>query len=174
MAGTAPRRADGVGYQRLMTVVRWQRLVAVAVLTAAATWAVLRMVDRRGGGSLAVPWLVTPLLVTMAAGVLGLAWGVRQYLKGKRPQLKAIRAARTVALAAAASWTGALLSGWYGGQALVLVGLLSAPGPRGRAISAGVAAVVAVGLAVAGQVAQHWCRLPPDDGHDGAGATMGA
>ena len=56
----------------------------------------------------------------IAQEVFVLGWHVRQYLQGKRPDLDALRAARTVVLAKASCYTGALLAGWYGGHVLAL------------------------------------------------------
>jgi hypothetical protein len=67
-----------------------------------------------------------------------------------------------VVLAKAAAYGGSLLAGWYVAQALAL-----APDLMGerltRLILAIVAAVFAVGIAIAGLVVQRWCRVPPSD-----------
>ena len=98
-----------------------------------------------------------------------MGWAVRQFLRGKRPQLDPIRAARTAVLAKASCYTGALLAGWYGGQVLALVSDLDVPGNGSRAVAAGVATAGAVVLAVVGLVVEWFCRVPPPE--DGAEAA---
>ena len=79
-----------------------------------------------------VPWLVVVVELGIAAVVFVLGWQVRQYLQGKRPDLDALRAARTVVLAKASCYTGALLAGWYGGHVLTLLTGTDEPGTGGR------------------------------------------
>ncbi|MBO3085045.1 DUF3180 domain-containing protein [Cellulomonas fengjieae] len=149
---------------------RWQTLLLVTVVAAAVTWILLRAIAGRGGLPPSVPPLVVVVELLIAAVVFGLGWTVRQFLRGKRPLLDPIRAARTVVLAKASCYTGALLAGWYGGQVLVLVGELDVPGNGGRAVAAGVATGGAVVLAVVGLVVEWFCRVPPPEaGEQSAG-----
>lgn len=147
----------------MMHRTRWQTLLLVAVAGAAVTWIVLRAVAGRGGLLPSVPGLVVAVELLIAAVVFSMGWAVRQFLRGKRPTLDPIRAARTAVLAKASCYTGALLAGWYGGQVLALVSDLGVPGNRGRAVAAGVAAGGAVVLAVVGLVVEWFCRVPPPE-----------
>jgi hypothetical protein len=140
---------------------RWQTLVVVALGITAATWIVFDAVEGQGGLPPDVPWLVAAVEVLIAAVVLSLGWAVRQFLRGKRPNLDPIRAARTAVLAKASCYTGALLAGWYAGQTIVLLTDLQTVGNVGRAVSAGAAAVGAIVLAVVGLVVEGFCRIPP-------------
>lgn len=150
----------------------WPRLVLVAVATAAASAALLRIAESRGGTLLPVPALAW-VVVLVIAGVVGvLGWNVRQYTRGKRPGLDMILAARTVVLAKAAGYTGALLTGWYAAHVLVTIGDLDTR--RDVAVSAAVAALAAVVLAVVGQVAERWCEVPPPDDDDKGGGAAAA
>ncbi|MBT0993206.1 DUF3180 family protein [Cellulomonas sp. DKR-3] len=142
---------------------RWQTLLVVALGVAAATWIVFDAIEGNGGLPPEVPWLVAAVEVVIAAVVLSLGWAVRQFLRGKRPNLDPIRAARTAVLAKASCYTGALLTGWYAGQTIVLVTDLQTVGNGGRALSAGAAAVGAVVLAVVGLVVEGFCRIPPPE-----------
>lgn len=142
---------------------RWQTLLLVTVVAAAVTWILLRAIAGRGGLPPSVPPLVVVVELTIAGVVFRLGWAVRQFLRGKRPLLDPIRAARTAVLAKASCYTGALLAGWYGGQVLVLVGDLGVPGNGGRAVAAGVAAAGAVVLAVVGLVVEGFCQVPPPE-----------
>jgi len=140
---------------------RWQTLVVVAVGVAALTWIGFRVVADRGGLPPSVPWLVVAVEVLIAAVVLAMGWAVRQFLRGRRPDLDPIRAARTAVLAKASCYTGALLAGWYGGQTIVLVADLATPGNGGRAVAAGIATGGALVLAGVGLLVEWFCRVPP-------------
>lgn len=140
---------------------RSSTLALVAAATGAATWGVLSLLEGRGTHLAPVLWLVGPVLAVVAVLVLWAASAVRAYLRGRRPSLDPLRAARTAALAKAASLTGALLTGWYAGQALLTLPHLQFEAQQGRAWSAGGAAAGAVVLAVAGLVAERFCELPP-------------
>jgi hypothetical protein len=148
---------------------RWQTLLLVAAGVAVGTWVVLRTMASRGALPPNVPWLVVVVELGIAAVVFVLGWQVRQYLHGKRPNLDGLRAARTVVLAKASCYTGALLAGWYGGQVLTLVSDLGVPGNGARAVAAGIAAGGAVVLAVVGLVVEWFCRVPPpEEGNEAA------
>lgn len=154
-----------------MARTRWQSLLLVAVAIAAAVWIVLDALADRGNQPPTVPWLVAAVEVVIAAVVLAMGWQVRQYLRGRRPTLDPIRAARTAVLAKAACYTGAVLVGWYGGQVLLFVSHLDLPGNGGRAGAAAIAAGGALVLAVVGLVVEWFCRIPPPQDESPAGAT---
>lgn len=151
----------------------WSTLLVVAGVTMAVTWTVLRMVEGSGYTLPEVPLLVSGVLVAIAAVVLWLGLTVRQFLRGKRPDLSGLRAARTAVLAKASCYTGALLVGWYGAQVLLVLGDLAIEARRDRAIAAGVATLCSLLLAVVGLVVERFCRLPPpEDGEvDDPGAA---
>jgi len=150
-----------------VTATRWRTLLLVAVGVAAVTWWVMRLVVGRGAATPPdVPWLVVAVELLIAGVVLSMGWAVRQYQRGKRPTLDPVRAARTAVLAKASCYTGALLTGWYGGQALSLLTDADVPGNPTRAAAAGVAVLGAVALAVTGLVVEHWCRIPPPDAEE--------
>ncbi|GIG27745.1 DUF3180 domain-containing protein [Cellulomonas marina] len=151
---------------------RWTALLGAAVGTGLLAWFVVRGVEGRGGTMPEVPWLVAVLEAVLAALVLGQAWGVRQYVRGKRPGLSGLRAARTLVLAKAAAWSGSLLLGWYGGQAARALAEVELGTNAARAASAGGAAGGALLLVVAGLLGEWFCRVPPqdDDEDHGPGA----
>lgn len=146
-----------------MTATRWQTLLLTAVGATAVTWSLLRVLVTRGGTPPEVPWLVVAVEVLIAAVVLAMGWAVRQYQQGRRPTLDPMRAARTAVLAKASCYTGALLAGWYGGQALSLLVDADVPGNGERAAAAGVAALGAMVMVVVGLVVEHFCRIPPPE-----------
>jgi len=137
--------------------------VLVTLATGALSWFLLDLWTRGGGRLLPLPWFTAVALAVVAVVVAVLGWEVRRGVRGeRRSPLDPLAAARVVVLAKAAVYGGAVLAGWYAGQGLVL--LSSPAGARsGRLLAAGVTALAAGLLAVAGLLAQRWCRLPPDD-----------
>ena len=149
----------------------WSRLVVIAVLSAAVAAAGLRIAESRGATLLPIPVLAWLLVLLIAALVLGLGWNVRQYTRGKRPGLDVLVAARTVVLATASAYTGALLTGWYAAQVLVTLADLQFESRRDVAVSAAIAVGAAVVLAVVGLLVERWCEVPPpDEDDDGPGS----
>ena len=156
------------------------RVLGVGLASTLVAFAVLRIVEGRGGTLLPVPPVASIAVLVIATTVGVLAWNVRQYVRGKRPGFDVLLAARTVVLASASAYTGALLFGWYAAQVLVVLaaGDLGIAGRRDVAVTAGVAALAAVVLAVVGLVAERWCEVPPPDddeaGPGGPGAPAGS
>ena len=152
-----------------MTPLTWQRL---ALLVAGATlvmWGLARLMQAQGLTPTRVPW--TAVAISVAAGVLALwwAWSVREYVRGDKPSLSPLKAARIVVFAQAAAYAGALLLGAYGGYALALLGDWGHLPRREVAVSALVAALGGAVLMVAGWIAEKWCRIDRSDGdNDGS------
>jgi len=140
---------------------RWQSLLLLALVTGLLGWILLRALEGQGTTLPPVPWLVVAVLLVISGIVFAMGWAVRQFLRGKRPTLDPIRAARTAVLAKASSYTGSLLAGWYTAQVLLVIGDLDIASRRARAISAGLAVVGAVLLAVVGLIVERFCRVPP-------------
>jgi Protein of unknown function (DUF3180) len=135
----------------------------VALVATAVSWFVLDLWTGHGGRLLPLPWFAAVAIIVVAVVVLVLGWEVRRSVRGERPTpVDPLAAARVVVLAKAAVYGGAVLVGWYAGQALVLLSDVSVT--RGeRLVVAGATAVAAAVLAGAGLLGQRWCRLPPDD-----------
>ncbi|MGV8968500.1 MAG: DUF3180 domain-containing protein [Cellulomonas sp.] len=144
-----------------MQATRWTNLVLVALVTGLLSWLVLRTLDGQGVTLPPVPWLVVVVLVVISSIVFRMGWAVRQFLRGKRPNLDPVRAARTAVLAKASAYTGSLLIGWYAAQVLLVLGDLDIASRRARAISAAVAVAGSVLLAVVGLIVERFCRIPP-------------
>ncbi len=146
----------------------WPRLVGIALLATLVASAVLRIAEAAGYVAHPVPLLAPLAVALIAAVVLGAGWNVRQYTRGRRPGLDPLVAARTVVLATAAGYTGALLSGWYGAQVIAVLGDLAIAGRREIAVSGTVGLVAALALGVVGLVVERWCEVrPPDDEGEG-------
>jgi hypothetical protein len=146
-----------------MRTARVRTLLAVAVVAALAGWLVLDALRRSGGDPLPVPWTAPAGLVVLAGIVLAAGREVRRWVQGRRSRpIDPLVAARTAVLAQAAGYVGALLVGWYVAQALVILPAVVGE-RRTRLFWALGTALASALLAVAGLVAQRWCRRPPDE-----------
>jgi len=152
-----------------MASTRWQAVVLAFLGAGIAGWLVWSVVVGRGGLPPSVPWTVAAVLTLIAGIVLRLGLQVRQYQRGKKPDLDPLRAARTAVLGKASAYTGGLLAGWYGAQLLVLLADLANEPLRAGALAAGGATLAAVVLAVVGLVVERFCRLPPPSDEAQAG-----
>ncbi|MFN2320475.1 MAG: DUF3180 family protein [Dermatophilaceae bacterium] len=129
----------------------------------------------RTGRMLQGPGLFTAVVLLVLAGlVLWAGWQVRTYQRGQaRRALSALRAARILSLAQAGALTGAALAGWYLGHLAILLPDRDLT-PYGRQV---VPLLVVIGsgalLAVAGLLAQRWCRISDDGGPGGTGGPDG-
>lgn len=156
-----------------MTPTRVRVLVALAAIAAAIGWGVLQLVTGQSGRVLPVPWLaaVTMWLLAIAVALWAAISRPRLQRKpGARP-MPPLVAARTAALAMAASRTGALVAGFYAG-----VGLGAFPARMTEAGSDAMWAAVVTALGALGLVgAALWlewlCRLP-SKGEDAAGPAV--
>ena len=140
---------------------RWQTLLATAGVSAAVSWTVLRLFERHSASMPPTSWLVCLVLLATSGLVFSLGWAVRQGTNGKGPKVEPVRAVRTVVLAKASCYTGSLLLGWYVAQVLLVIGDLANEPRRERALTAGVAAICALVLAVVGLVVERFCQVPP-------------
>lgn len=142
-------------------------LAVIVLIAAVAGWVATVLTNRFGLPTPALPYstLITLGLVVVIVLVLGLR--VRRWRDGDRDrELSPILAARTLVLAQASAYAGALLLGWHAGVALDAVialaygagaGLLALP----LALIGGSAVMVVIGLVV-----ERFCRIPPQDGNE--------
>lgn len=145
--------------------VRARVALLVMLVVGVASWLLWQLVTGEGTLVPRPSWLAAVLLVGMAAFVAGFAWPVRSYLAGRsKKRLDALRAARVVVLAQAATLTGAAAGGWYAGQLAVVAGELSLVANQDRLWRLAVLVAAALVLATVGLLAQSWCRVdPPSD-----------
>lgn len=143
------------------------RAAFVALLTTALLWVVLSVIDQRGSALPQTDWVGVGVTVIAAALVLGLGWGVRQYVRGKaKTPITPARGRMTLVAAQASIYGGAVLVGWHTAHLLVLAPDLDVPSVQDRAWVLAALIVASVGLTIAGLVTQSWCRLPEDDEDD--------
>ena len=113
-------------------------------------------------------WGALIVLVFMACGVFFAGLPVRRFLRGQaKKSLNPIRAMRTLVLAQAAALTGALVTGWYLAQALVLLPDFDIDSRRTLVLRLAALAAGGALMVVAGLLAQAMCRV--DKGDDGEG-----
>jgi len=151
-----------------MTPTRPRLLAALVVLSAAVGWGVVRLVDAYLDRSLPVPWTAALVMLVLAIALALWARGTRARLAG-RPGTKPMDplvAARSAALAMAASRTGAIVAGFYAG---VTVGLLpgwSVAYVRDRVVVSAVTVLTASLVVAAALWLERVCRVPPDASDD--------
>lgn len=140
-------------------------LLLLAVLAAAIGWGAVSLIEGQSGRILPVPWLAasTMWILALALGIWTLLSRPRLQRRPGTKLLPPIVAARTAALAMAASRTGSLVAGFYLGVTLgALPARFTAAGQDtlwaalGTAVGSLLLVVVALWL-------EHICRLPIDD-----------
>lgn len=150
-----------------MQPTRARTLIGLAVVLAAIGWGVVRVVDAWFGRVLPVPWLAAFAMWLLAGATLYWAVASRPRLQGRpgvRP-MPPVVAARTAALAMAASRGGAIVGGFYAGVAVGMVSALGTPTGQSTFWAAALAVVGSAGLVASALWLEHICRLPlgPDD-----------
>lgn len=147
-----------------MRTIRPAWLVVATIVLAVAGWTTTELTSR---ASLALPVLPYSSLATMGLIVvvcLILGIKVRRWRDGHRDRvLDPLVAARTLVLAQACAYAGAVLLGWHLG---ILVDQLSTIPLRGDLGPIwNIAAMMAGGIVmmVVGLVVERFCKLPPDD-----------
>lgn len=147
-----------------MKPTRIRVLLVLALLAGALGWGIAALMDGQLGRALPVPFLAAVTLWLLAAAVL--VWALLasprlQRKPGAHP-MPPVVAARTAALAMAASRTGALVAGFYVGVgAGTLPDRLTQAGNQSL-WAAGAAAFGALALVAAALWLEHLCRLPSD------------
>jgi peptidoglycan/LPS O-acetylase OafA/YrhL len=152
---------------------RTRSLVLLAAGVAVVTWIALRWWASSGNELPMLPWSTPGVMGLLAVAVLVAGWPVRRWTHGQRTSpLDPLRAARTVVLAKAAQYAGALLTGWYVGQVLVIAPSVDVE-PRRDLLLRGLVSVAAALLVwLAGWLVERFCRVDrrDDDDERGAGA----
>lgn len=159
-------------------------LAVIAVLAAAFGAQMMDALASRGHSLPVTGWLTAGVLAILGAVLLAYGLPLRRYMaeseeRSLHPSLAPRRhhvdmptAFRTVLLARACAYTGALVGGIFAGQALFLV--LSGTGdPVGAVLPTLAAAVAGIALGVLGVLVERWGKLPPEDG-DGSAEGAGA
>lgn len=146
---------------------------------------VMETLATRGHSLPVTGWLTTLVEVVLIAVLLVNALPLRWYMREseeraehptaapRRHQLDLPTAFRTVLLARACAYTGAVMGGLFAGQALYL--LLSGTGDVLTAVlPTGSAALAGTVLGVLGVIVERWGTLPPQDGEAAEEAATGS
>lgn len=148
-----------------MTPTRPRTLLLIAVVVALLGWLLVAAIDQFAGRLLQVPLSAAGALALIAMALL--IWGLlakpRLERKPGREPLPPIVAARTAALALAASRTGAAVGGFYVGVAIGMLPFLTSPAGREYAVAAAAAALASLLLTLVGLWVESICRLRGDD-----------
>lgn len=140
----------------------------LAVLAAAIGFASVGLWDSVFGRTLPVPLMSSITLFLLAVAIFFWAITIRSRFLGKEgtKPVDPFTAARTAALAMAASRTGALVAGFYLGTAIAFTGKLYLPLGQERFLFALLAAAAAILVVLASVWLEYICRLPGDDDDD--------
>lgn len=147
-----------------MGSIRIPWLFLIGLVFGAAGWLINWWATRNGYPTPSLP--LSSLLTIAAVVAVTLVFGlrVRRWRAGNRKKiLDPILAARTVVLAQATAYAGALTTGWHVGillDQLTLVGVRSNLGPVWGSLAVIVAGLAMIGI---GLIVESFCRLPPDD-----------
>ena len=160
-------------------------LVLILVIGAGFGAQMLEALAARGHSLPIAGWLTTAVLLALSAVLLAYGVPMRRYLlesaerrekpsyAPRRHQIDLPTAYRTVLLARACAYTGAVVGGLFTGQALFL--LLTGTGdPIGAVLPTAAAAVSGIVLGVLGVVVERWGKLPPDGDGPAEGAEAGS
>lgn len=151
--------------------IAWWVYVLCAAIGLVAGVGMAWMSERHGSNMIAAPWIVSVLMVVLGLVVLYLAIQVHKYTTTdpkKRATLRTFidpdKAVNTLVLAKALVVAGALLVGWYAGQACMLWKHWEIGYYRDLMIECGVAAVAALFDMIIGMISEWLCQLPPNEG----------
>ena len=140
-------------------------LVMVGLVVGGVGWLVLRLLSAQGSSVPSVGWFSSVVILLASGVVLAGGYQVKKLQSGTagpRP-VSMVRAARTVVLAQAAALTGAAVVGWYAAQVLFYLPDLDVTSVRERMWPILATMAAGFGLAIAGLVAQRWCRIDDSD-----------
>ncbi len=160
-------------------------LVVITVLSAVFGAMMMDTLATRGFSLPVTGWLTAIILAALGGVLLRFGIPLRRYmleceerkehptLAPRRHHLDLPTAFRTVLLARACAYTGAVVGGLFTGQALYF--LLTGVGDVVQAmLPTGVAAIAGIALGVLGVIVERWGKLPPQDGDGDASVQEGA
>jgi hypothetical protein len=143
-------------------------VLLLGVVACGFSYLALRLWTGQGGALPPSSWGGLIVLVFMASGVFFAGLPVRRFLRGQATKpLNPIRAMRTLVLAQACALTGAVVTGWYTAQVLLLLPDLDVSSRRTLAIRLAALAAGGVLMVIAGLAVQAMCRVNKDDRNPG-------
>ncbi|MDE9364940.1 DUF3180 domain-containing protein [Luteipulveratus sp. YIM 133132] len=142
----------------------WKHATTAAAVVLVPAYAGLRLWSESGHTPPRNSWFAVAIILLMASAILAAAREIRRYVKGdSKFVLTPQRARRTVVGSQATIIGGGAAAGWYLAQAFVHLPNADVDSVRSALVLAAVLFVASAGLAVAGLVAQSWCKNPPED-----------
>ncbi len=147
---------------------RWSTLGAVTIVAGTISVVALRWWTTRGHLPVNVPIVLAGVLLALA--VLVLIFGLRVRAAVRNHTLDdPVGASRVLVLGQSAAVTAAVHVGYLLAQLGLALPRWEAPEPRAQVLRVVVCLVAALGLAAAGMLTQHFCRVPPEDDDDEQG-----
>ncbi|MDN5795428.1 MAG: DUF3180 domain-containing protein [Intrasporangium sp.] len=142
-------------------------LVIVALVAVILGWVGMTWWVSSGHGVPEPGWVGLVVMGFLGGGILVAGYQVKQVREGRSvTPMSPIRAARTLVLGQAAALTGAVLTGWYASNALIILPNIDVASQQARLWPLLAHLVVAILLAVAGMVTQSMCRIKPPKHED--------
>lgn len=142
-----------------MNRLKLRTLIWCMLLGGVLGWVTLRLLTAAGRFSPVLDYTALFSLGAVCAVILFLGIRVKRSTLG-RSHIDPIAAARTLVLAQAAAYAGALITGWHLAPLITLV-FVSGPSPTlTRAL---VLAGSGILMMIIGYIVQHLCKLPPED-----------
>lgn len=148
-----------------MTPTRPRLLALIALVAGVLGWVIATIADSILARYLPVPWTAALAMWLLGAALLIWTWLARPRLlrrPGAEP-LPPITAARTAALALAASRVGAGVAGFYLGVAIVFVADLPVPAAQTGAWASGATALAGAAIVGVALWLESLCRIGGDD-----------
>lgn len=158
-----------------MRPTRIRVLAALGVIAGALGWGAVTLVEGQSGRVIPVPWMAAATMWVLALALFLWAWSSRPRLQrhdGARP-MPPLVAARTAALAMAASRVGALVGGFYLGIDVGVLGLRTTEAGTQTLMSSLGAALGAIALVIVALWLERLCRLPLDEDGEANGRGAG-
>lgn len=146
-------------------------LVWVALVAVPVGWSISRLVDAGSGALPPVPWVLPLLLLFLGIALFAGARAVREWITERRfdRRIDPLRVARSVALAKATEYFGAMVAGAYAGLAVLAMSMLNVPMGRNRLILSAAVVACAVVMTVAAVRLERACEVPPPSDEEGNG-----
>lgn len=150
-------------------------LFALTLISGAAGWAIANLWPVLFGQAFATPWLTAVTMWLVAAALLIWTLLARKKIKPEKGKLKLdpLLAARSAALAMAASRVGALALGFYTGILIDNLVFSDSPASKERVTISALTALASLATIVIGLWLEHICRLPEPPADSKALPTAG-
>lgn len=137
-------------------------LIALAFLSGSLAWSLAHLWPQWFDTQMPLPWLTAVMMWLLAISLFMWTISARSKLQPKpgQPRMHPIVAARSAALALAASRTGALVFGFYGGVLITNLGLMNSSAGRTRVLIAGLILVASLSFILTALWLEKMCRIP--------------